>query len=242
MLRKSAFDWLALFFSAATAVGLVGTLIFTARSFFIAAETLRLTQESSLIGAYAKAAEQLTSSEESMAKFSALYMLSRVASSSREYHAQVIPTLCTFIRRNAPVAGTDPPPQEVQSAVDVIGGRVASWDNQALNLSRSNLSNLNFDAGDFAGANFSGCDLTGADLSSARLSKSWFTHAQLGNANFSEADLLDCDFTGATFQGSPFQGARVRGTNFRDATGFIRGPRKMFAVARNIGAGLEIRE
>jgi hypothetical protein len=243
-LRKSAFDWLTLFWSAASAVGLVGTLIFTARNFSIAHETLQLAQDSRLIEAYSKAAEQLTGDTDSMAKFSALYALSRVASSSRDYHRHVIPLLCTFICRSTPRAGAESPPKEVQIAMDIIGQRITAWDEpgQILELANTNLSTLNFNRGDFTRANFARSDMMGADLSFVKASKSYFSYADLGNTKFWETDLLEADFTGATFAGAEFHGAQIRGANFQGASGYIVAPRRMFQLARNFPPDLEIRE
>jgi Pentapeptide repeats (8 copies) len=223
--RKSVLDWLQTCFGALTAAGLIGTLFYTAKSYRVAAENLRVTEYSKFSEAFGKAMEALADPGIPV-RVGGIHALGRLALGSRADHARIIGLLCDHLRQTYPHtldvdgAPADPPsepPADTQAALDVIRKRNALWDEDPIDLSRCCLSGASLQDTKLRAANLSHSDLRGvrleaADLRQADLSDSFLSfangrkvqlrkavlrNAELESASFPEADLRGIDLTGA---------------------------------------------
>jgi hypothetical protein len=154
----------------------------------------------------------------------ACYTLERVARDSPKDQPTVVKVLAAFIRENSreqwPLPGsghsrdrlTRP---DVQTALDVIGGRDTSHDeHRSIDLSDADLTCAYLREANFKRAALPRATLTGANLTGAILADAKLTDADLTNARLPEADLTGADLTGADLTGADLTGADLTGASW----------------------------
>jgi hypothetical protein len=182
----------------------------------------QLNTERLLTERFTKSVEQLGSKNIDV-RLGGIYSLERIAKDSPKDHWTVMEVLTAFVRNKSPVpkGWADATPQkrqllpdvttDVQSALTVIGRRVAENDNvsrtpytrfRRLDLQSSNLSSADLTRANLKNTNFRGTVLYNAtivvaDLRETDLQGAYFNGARLGSTNLGSARLLDTNFDGA---------------------------------------------
>ncbi|MER7455061.1 pentapeptide repeat-containing protein [Nocardia beijingensis] len=193
--------WLKLGAMAA-AVGVIGTLWFTAHSFDVASKQARVAELLELTTRFAKGVEQLGSPTLDV-RLGGIYSLERLARDSDADRATVVEVLAAFVRTHAPndksctAQEVHSPAADVQAALTVIGRRTA--DDLAVDLS-------------FA------C-LRGAALQQANLRHVWLyqtnlSYAQLMGTDLRDSVILGCDLGLAVLRGADLTNAQISNSIF----------------------------
>jgi uncharacterized protein YjbI with pentapeptide repeats len=204
----------------AVGVGLfaAGALIFRARSYPRARQSLEATQQGRVTGGQTKAIGKL-GSKSLEARIGGVHALERMALGSPRDHPTVMEVLAAFIcershekwpplelaaddDRNARTTRPD-----VQAAVKVIGRRnhrndckpvnLNGADLTAANLTNANLTNAQLCAVQLTNANLTSVDLADANLVRANLADANLVRAYLRGANLCDSDLTSADLTSA---------------------------------------------
>jgi hypothetical protein len=213
------------------AVGSLGALAFTGRTF-------RLSQETQLSSRYALAVEQLGSEQRDM-RISGIYALERIMADSPHDHETIVEVLTTFIRehqssalaeradgvrRRAPAADRTEgeerpvrPDADVQVALTVLGRRPRRREPSALNLSEANLRGASLVRLQLEGANLTRANLEGADLTRVQMDGVNLMEANLEGANLTQAQLPHAILARARCRGANLKEGRMEGTNLGEA-------------------------
>jgi len=220
-LRKSAFDWVQLIFGGATAIGLIGTLVYTARNFGVAERTLAISHQSKITESFAKAIEQLSNDEQIM-KIGALYLLSRIALNGKSDHQQIMRLLNLYIQKHAHKNIGYSITRDVQVALDIVRNRNTNWDGELIfDFSNTDLSNSDIVGIVFRKAVFEHSNLTGTDFSNSILEECNFSNAVLNGTIFENCDLRGCSFKGATLDAVQMINAKLEDACFAGSSGTI---------------------
>lgn len=149
-----------------------------------------------------------------------IYALEALMTESPEAENSVIEVICAFVRTHAPMPEVTPKeipdsPEDVRTAVAVLGRRPRPEDHTPLDLSNTllglraaTLANTNFRGANLASADLDGADLTGADLTGANLSS-----ADLSFAKMNKANLLKAGLDGASLYETGLRGANLASAN-----------------------------
>jgi hypothetical protein len=199
------------------ALALVGAAALTARYTWRAAKATlagqvidRKRQEidsrGEITDRYTKGISQL-GHDKTTVRIGGIYALERIARDSAIDHPAVIEVLAAFVREYshepwAPTGlttdapGRRPTRPDVQSAIDVIGRRNASYDTRQIYLTGSDLTDA-----DLMSANLAGADLTRANLTRANLVRANLNGTVLTDANLTDANLTDANIGYAVLTG-----------------------------------------
>jgi len=214
-----------------TALGAVGGLAFTARTYRLGQENLRLSHETYRLSReghvtdrYSKAVELLGAGKIEV-RLGGIYALERLMGDSPADQPTILETLAAFVRehappapragRRAPPAVPDRPVEDVQAALSVLGRRHPVQDERPIDLSGSNLF-----GGRLAGAGLAGADLSDTVLAGVDLTEATLTGADLTRAVFAGADLRLAKLDGAYLTDAILGSADVTGATFNDAVLF----------------------
>jgi uncharacterized protein YjbI with pentapeptide repeats len=201
------------------ALGLAAGLIFTYR-------TLSLNQQGQITDRFAKAVDQLGSTNPAV-RLGGIYSMGRIAGDSPSDQGRVLDVLTAFIRNAAPVLPTStttephPPVQaDVQAAVATVGHRRVANDPSGYNL---NLTRVDLSRGDLSMA-----DLTGADLTGAVVRDSILTGTKLASGALVGIDLTESSMCGADLHDAHLMYANFLRTKFgcTDVKGSEIGPKR----------------
>ncbi len=200
-----------------------GAFVYQGRNRRLERRTFGLAQQGQVTDRYAKAIEELGSSNLAV-RVGGVYALERIARDSARDHPTIVAVLAAFIREQSieqrPSRGAESGQvahktgPDVLAAATVIARRDHSHDREPLDLS--------------------GADLRGAKLPNAALAGADLSKAVLSGANLSAADL-----TGANLKGARLDGADLRHARLDDATmsGF---PKSVIGRRVLLGAGQTI--
>ncbi|WP_280429722.1 pentapeptide repeat-containing protein [Nocardia brasiliensis] len=225
------------------AAGVLGGLWFTAGTLVVTNKQYGITERTEVTNRFAQAVTQL--GNESMdVRLGAIYQLERLTIDSPRDRSVIFETISAYIRTHAArtpdcrpeqvqEASQKKPPEDVQSALTVIGRRDSSG-SERINLSRTCLVGANLHYANLAGLQVDDADLSFADLSNSVLRNGWFhrsslDHAALSgtdltgirsvktsfvSANFLQANLSWAEFYNANFDNADFSGAYLSKTLF----------------------------
>jgi hypothetical protein len=207
-IRQSAFQALA-------AVGLVGGLLFTGRTYQLSRRSHDLARREQFTGRYGTAIDHLASDKVAV-RVGGIYALKRLITESADDAPTVIEVLAAFCRTTARPKNRVVT-QDVQVSLDVLVGTPLHLRPPNLNLKHADLLNAQL-----ANANLVGADLTGANLELAMLQDADLRRANIAQTRLEKAWLHGVDFRGS--QGKPRFGenARLRGAllgGFRPVAG-----------------------
>ncbi|MBU3062224.1 pentapeptide repeat-containing protein [Nocardia sp. NEAU-G5] len=216
--------------SFATAITAISALWFTSQNLRATNEEYKLSQQSAITDRYAKAVEELDSSDKIDVRIGGIYLLERLVrdspsdpESDESIANTVYAVLAAFVRTHAPMSSCPAKdsmdnvvPADIQTALNVIGrrdeGKLGRNDN--IDLSRTCLS----------GADLFRADLHHVNFERANLSYAWLTEAHGDNPSFAGADLVggllgnfNCEnaqFTDADLTGVYLEDADVSNSNF----------------------------
>ena len=198
-------DWLGAQNNARTtliqllgAVGLVGGLVFTARTFVLARRTHRSDR-------FAKALDQFGNDDSEAVRVGGTYGLLMLAKEAHEYWPPIEEILSARVREVATAGsrlGGD-----LQAALSVLGQRPEMEVGQrGLPI---NLRDVDISGASLNGANLSRAYLDGAVMRSTKLVDARLVRARLSGADLNGADLKGTDFTNATLSNATFVGAKM---------------------------------
>jgi hypothetical protein len=217
------------------AIGAAIALIFTAR-------TYQLTRRGQVTDRFTKALERLASSE-LYVRIGGVRSLEQIMNDTTDHHNDTIEVLGAFVKQKCserratcpplePPASADqldPPPADVQAALDVLTRRLQHGAPELLSFAGQNLAGARLVGARLDSANFeSAClyqaklaytsltdaILVHADLRQVLLSKSDLRRAQLSNAHLNGAQLVGANLTGAMLDGADLADADVTDAEF----------------------------
>jgi hypothetical protein len=204
----------------------------------VANEQARIAQQGQFTERFSRAAEQLGNPALPV-RLGGIYALWRLAQDSPKRDlTSVIDILCAFVRDppHPPVDRPKPdtregrpaaaeneanarkkPRPDVQSILDLIGGRDARYRERLPDSHHLNLTGANLRAADLADADLTNANLTGADLPDANLTRACLTYAKLKDANLTGADLRDAGLSDANLTHTLLGAADLSGADLSDA-------------------------
>ncbi|MGR6921129.1 pentapeptide repeat-containing protein [[Actinomadura] parvosata] len=198
---------------AATALVVIGGVVFTAQNLWYTAQSLDASRQAQLTAEqgqitdrFDKAMEQFGSTKLDV-RLGGMYALERLAQDSPRDRQTVYDMLAMFVREHDPKASVKAkdlpgvPATDVQTALTIIGRRSAR----------------SVSGPDLALIRIPGVALYEADLRNANLSHANLSHANLSGANLSRADLGDVVLAGADLDGAHLFDASFWGADLRDA-------------------------
>lgn len=226
---------------------------------FLAWRNLQLTEDQQVSNRFGQAVKMLAD-EELEVRLGGIYLLERIAKDSREDHPVVMEVLTAFIREktknpptqavasfalvsllpdNIPSSTPEPEspefascPQDIQSALTVIGRREVKYDVRSVdlvrvnlqgasldnaNLKRSELSGANLQGASLFNVNLKGSELFGANLQGASLFRANLQGASLVRANLQKAWLLSANLQRVSLTRANLRGAEIYGVNLKKA-------------------------
>jgi pentapeptide repeat protein len=180
------------------ALGLLGGLLFTARTF-------RLNQSGQMTDRYAKAVEQLGNDTSDTVRIGGIYALERVMRDSLSDGPTILEVLTAFIRNRAPFeedVSRGRPDADVQAALTVVGrshpgARPPVLDLRSVDLRGAEMGFGRWPRTLFTGAHLEGAQLVGADLERAFLDDACLRDTNVSHARLDRASLSHSDLTGA---------------------------------------------
>ena len=174
-----------------------------------------------------------------LVRLGGIYALARLARERpRDYHVQIMGSLCTFVRHASRKAGEvaesikgdgstqivesdggsheevihRPVGEDIQEAMRAICNRSeAQIDIELVTKLRSNLAGANLSGADLQDVDASGANLLGANLSGANLQGADLSGADLQEANLQDADVSGTHLRYANLSGAILQDADVSG-------------------------------
>lgn len=179
------------------AVGLLGGLLYTARTYALT----RLTQQTSR---FTTAVGQVGDKDSETARAGGVYGLWMLTQEDGSYWPSVEQVLASLVRERATSSHTgDLIDVDVQAAITVLGRRPTASaaglrGGISLDLSNAKLRGANLVRANLEWMRLDGADLEGANLSDARCGHATFVDARMTGATLSSADLSCADLTGAT--------------------------------------------
>lgn len=200
-------------------VGLLGTLLFTARTFL-------LSRTGQITSRYESGIKQL-GDDNITVRIGGIYALERVVKESDDNQQTIFDVLASFVRERTPkrtgelIRPTRPLPADVQAALAVLGrrerrtrirppdlhGTVLSGADLRRTLLRGvQLYDALLDRAQFVDATLDGAHLNGASLYEADLSNATLRDADLTGSDLRKARLYRTDFAGATLTGCRLDG------------------------------------
>lgn len=189
------------------AIGAVGSLVFTARSY-------TLSREGHITDRFSKAVEQLGSPNAAV-RLGGLYALERIGQDSRRDRSHVIYVVGAFVRQANGESMTSADGRlllgnESQTAMNILLRLAQDWQG-TLNLRGALLQGAQLQQRNLARAWLHDADLTSANLAGARLAETTLRHARLVRANLSHADLRGADLRGADLTDTKLDNANLDG-------------------------------
>lgn len=194
-------------------IGLVGGLIYTARTFALTRFTQRADR-------FTKAVEQIGDESEAV-RAGGVHSMWRLTTEDENYWPAVLNVLTALVRQRAKrgtVVNTD-----VQAALTLIGDRPVTaaarrpLDLRGVHLPGALLMGANLSGAWLDGSNLAGADLTDARLGRARLISANLDDADLSAADFSEADLKKAKLRRANFYKTVLYSADIAGSSLQGA-------------------------
>ncbi|MGW7199746.1 pentapeptide repeat-containing protein [Streptomyces chryseus] len=198
-------------------------------------QQLRLAREGQITERFTRAIDHLGSDTLDV-RLGGIYALERVAKNSPDDRPTVSYILGAFIREHAawhvgaPNGPDHPTPtlddqlpwltsraSDVQTALQVLGRRPASSDEQALYLSRVDLRRAHLPRARLADANLRYTNFSRAWMVNINLERSQLVDADLREARLERARMADADLRGAHLQGADLRQAILRGADMRGA-------------------------
>ncbi|MEO1146740.1 MAG: pentapeptide repeat-containing protein [Cyanobacteria bacterium J06638_22] len=204
---------------------------------FLAWRNLQLTEDQQVSNRFGQAVKMLADGELEV-RLGGIYLLERIAKDSREDHPVVMEVLTAFIREkkmtsptqaasftlvsllpdNMSISESEPLkpiscPQDIQSALTVIGRREVKYDVRSLDLNGANLQGAWLDS-----ANLREASLVGANLQKAWLYSANLQEASLIGTNLQEVSLYSANLREASLIGTNLQEADLHKTNLQQAT------------------------
>lgn len=182
------------------AVGLVGGLVYTARTYRQAREAHIETRETHQAERYASAIGHVGDASEAV-RAGAAHQLRLLAWERPDYWPSVEDVLVALVRERAVPGGTGVG-ADVSAAMTVIGGppsrqRERPLDLRGVYLQGATLVNLNLE-----GARLDGAVLRESDLTDARLAQASLVGTELDEARLAGANLQEVDLHGASLRGA----------------------------------------
>jgi hypothetical protein len=172
-------------------LGVVTAAIFAGRTYL-------LNRAAAYADRYAKAVEQLASTELTV-RVGGVYALAASSRGHPDWAQPVVEVLSSFVRESKPADGGKIGP-DVYAAVRVLtSGKLANR------------------GADLHGAYLQGAVLPGADFRRVKVANANFGLADLTGAVLDRADFTDADLRGATIEGASVRGAVFRRADLRDA-------------------------
>ncbi|MBE9101831.1 pentapeptide repeat-containing protein [Vacuolonema iberomarrocanum] len=205
---------------------------------FLAWRNLQLTEDQQVSNRFGQAVKMLAD-EELEVRLGGIYLLERIAKDSREDHPVVMEVLTAFIREkttapltqaasftlvsllpdNMPISTPEPEPvepascpQDIQSALTVIGRREAKYDVRSLDLNGANLYGAKLHRANLQEAILNRVNLREAVLIDANLQRAWLYRANLQEAGLHRANLHEAELNLANLYR-----ARLGEANLREA-------------------------
>lgn len=172
-----------------------------------------LIEANSFLEYFAKAIDQLESKHIHV-RIGAISSLGKLAKYSRpEEHWTIMEYLTAFIRNAPPRKEKGGIPDDIQTALTVIGRRDIGKDpeNQKLNLSKIDIAGANLRKANLQRALLYETNLLGASLSEANLQGAVLDEVNLQAAILWKANLQKAGLIAAWLQGADFQGAQLQG-------------------------------
>ncbi|MEO1148577.1 MAG: pentapeptide repeat-containing protein [Cyanobacteria bacterium J06638_22] len=157
---------------------------------YLAWRNFQITEDRQVSERFGQAVKMLAD-EQIEVRLGGIYLLERIAKDSKEDHPVVMEVLTSFIREKARFENpqTSSIPQDIQSALTVIGRRKTDYDVQRLDLSRTRLQEAFLVRADLQKAYLEGVDLQEATLVGAKLQEAYLEGAKLQGAYLMEAKL-----------------------------------------------------
>jgi hypothetical protein len=194
-------------------IGLVGGLIYTARTFALTRSTQRADR-------FTKAVEQIGDDSETV-RAGGVHSLWLLTIEDKAYWPVVLQVLSALVRQRA-TAGKDIS-ADIQAALTLIGDRpdTVAWrrplDLRGVHLPAAQLIGANLERAWLDGSYLQSADLTDARLARARLASVTLEDANLAAADLSEADLTNATLCRANFYKTTMSSADVSGSQLSGA-------------------------
>ncbi|MEO1210518.1 MAG: pentapeptide repeat-containing protein [Cyanobacteria bacterium J06638_20] len=215
---------------------------------FLAWKNFQLTEDQQVSNRFGQAVKMLAE-EELEVRLGGIYLLERIAKDSREDHPVVMEVLTAFIREkttapptqaasftlvslllnNMPISTPELEPvepascpQDIQSALTVIGRRETKYDVRLLDLNNANLQEANLYSANLQRALLYSANLQEALLDRANLQETWLHRANLQEAwlhraNLQKAGLYRVNLQKAILDSANLQEAGLHRANLQRA-------------------------
>ncbi len=185
------------------------------------AETQRLTYEAQKTDQYKSAIMQLAN-ENVEIRLSGVYVLERIARTSKEDYWPIMEVLTAFVRnrayRGSTIRTSPKINSDLQAILTVIGQRNTDFDNRrVLNLEDTELVGANLERANLQGASLASANLSGANLTDAVLNWTNLRHATLAGANLSGVVAKQPDFSFSNLNDSKIHNADFEWAKFERA-------------------------
>jgi hypothetical protein len=199
------------------AAGVIGGLVYTARTYSLTREAQRAEREAQRAEREAQRAERFTTAigqigdaaSESV-RVGGVYSLALLAAEVPLYWTFADQVLAALIRERAVLP--DLATADVQAALGVLGReqRPPEPPGPALDLGKARLTGVKMSSLNLEGVQFNGSVLNRADMTDARLCRAAFRDASMDGVLLLSADLSDADLTGASLRGANFFGCEMK--------------------------------
>ncbi|WP_371671981.1 pentapeptide repeat-containing protein [Streptomyces sp. NBC_00289] len=196
-------------------------LLFTWMQVSQANKELTISERGQITGRFNSAVTNLGSAPLDT-RLGGIFALEQIMHDSPDYQATIVSVIAAYVREHAPASDADlkkigepandgnPPPPDIDAAVNALTSRNPERDRYSLDLRRADLKGLEFPpTKKFRGALFSKSDLSsstveGLDLRGAYLDYSNLSGAIIWGSDLSDADLqgvnaIDTDFCAGTY-------------------------------------------
>lgn len=219
--------------SFATALTAIAALWFTSQNLRATNDQYKLSQQSAITDRYAKAVEELDSSDKIDVRIGGIYLLERLANDSPpdprsddSIANTVYAVLAAFVRTHAPVSSCPAKdamgnvvPADIQTALTVIGRRDESklGTSYRIDLSRTCLSGADMLKADIYHVDFDEANLSYASLGLAHGDNPQFTAADLAGVNMEDITCEDAQFEDADLAGAFIENSDVSHSSFEYA-------------------------
>lgn len=199
-------------------IGLLGGLVFTARTFL-------LTRAKQRTDRFAEAVATLGHDSRTV-RCGGIHSIGLLVQEESRFWGPAEDVLCVFVKEQSEVGM--PVTVDAQAALTVLGSRPNRQEvgGRALNLrgltlDRADLSHLNFSRAVFSssslvGVNFTDTMLTSAQFEGADLRDAVFSGARANSANFRDTSLIGAEFLGARTHQADWTGSRAEGAKNLD--------------------------
>ncbi len=200
---------------------------YTARRVAATEQAVEVSREGQITERFTRAIDQLGSGRMQI-RLGGIYALERIARHSREDHWPIMEILTAFVRDKAAwkegngVPDGDPPrpPQDIQSALTVLGRRERSHETERSHEAEGqhlDLRNTDLRGADLSEAHLEGARLVMAHLEGALLTGTHLEGAWLDGAHLEGARLFGAHLEGAGLDRAHLEGARLFGAHLERA-------------------------